>query len=275
MHLISCKDTLIDLSLPKVMGILNVTPDSFFDGGRYQKEYAILQKTSQMLEEGATWIDVGGYSSRPNATHINTDEEKKRVLDAIEIIFKEFPQANISVDTFRAEVAEVAVKAGACMVNDISGGNLDAQMFETVARLQVPYILMHMKGTPQTMTTLNNYEDILLEMIDYFQTKVFTLRNLGVKDIILDMGFGFAKNINQNFYLLKHLKYFSVLNLPILAGISRKSMIYKTLQIKPNEALNGTTVLHTIALLNGASILRVHDVKDAMQTIQLYKQYVE
>jgi len=267
---LNLRGKLIDLRHPHVMGILNVTPDSFYDGGKYhQSEQRLLSQAEQMLQEGATILDVGGYSSRPGATDITLEEEKLRVVTAIELIAKQLPEANISVDTFRSEVAEEALLAGACMVNDISGGERDSKMFDIVARYQVPYVLMHMRGTPQTMKQLTDYENIIVELLDYFQRKVTQLRKRNVADIIIDLGFGFAKTIDQNYFLLKNLRAFQELGLPVLAGLSRKSMIYKRLRCSPDEALNGTTVLNTVALMNEASILRVHDVKEAKEAIHL------
>jgi dihydropteroate synthase len=263
------KNQLISLQKPIVMGILNVTPDSFYEGSRTNTKKHILQKASQMLEEGATILDIGGYSTRPNADDISIEEEINRVVNPINSIKKEFPNAIISIDTFRSEVAREAVEAGADLINDVSGGNLDNQMFETVADLNVPYILMHMRGTPQTMKTLTDYENIIAEMMTYFQDRITTLKSFGVEEIILDLGFGFAKTIDQNYFLLNHLATFENLELPILAGLSRKSMIYKRLDIPVSEALNGTSILNTIAIQNGAKILRVHDVKPAMEAIQL------
>lgn len=267
---INLKGNLIDLSTPAVMGILNVTPDSFYDGGRYyHNEKNLLSQAEKLLLEGATILDIGGYSSRPDARHINSEEEKKRAVKSVEIVAKAFPGAYLSIDTFRAEVARAAIEAGACMINDISGGNLDAHMFATVADLQVPYVMMHMRGTPQTMKQLTQYDHLVLDIIDYFQQKLAELRRLGAKDVILDPGFGFAKTIDQNFELLQNLEAFSILEAPLLVGISRKSLIYKRLGVSPAAALNGTTVLNTVSLLKGASILRVHDVKEAMETIKL------
>lgn len=263
------KNQLISLQKPIVMGILNVTPDSFYEGSRTNTKKHILQKASQMLEEGATILDIGGYSTRPNADDISIEEEINRVVNPINSIKKEFPNAIISIDTFRSEVAREAVEAGADLINDVSGGNLDNQMFETVADLNVPYILMHMRGTPQTMKTLTDYENIIAEMMTYFQDRITTLKSFGVEEIILDLGFGFAKTTDQNYFLLNHLATFENLELPILAGLSRKSMIYKRLDIPVSEALNGTSILNTIAIQNGAKILRVHDVKPAMEAIQL------
>ncbi|AFM03936.1 dihydropteroate synthase [Bernardetia litoralis DSM 6794] len=263
------KNKLISLQKPIVMGILNVTPDSFYEESRINTDVAILKKASQMLEEGATILDIGGYSTRPDADDIPIEEEIKRVVHPISVIKKEFPNAIISIDTFRSKVAREAINAGADLINDVSGGNLDTQMFETVASLKVPYILMHMRGTPQTMKTLTDYENIIAEMMTYFQSRITTLKSFGVEEIILDLGFGFAKTIDQNYFLLKNLAVFEQLEFPILAGISRKSMIYKKLDISVSETLNGTSVLNTIALQNGAKILRVHDVKEAMEAIQL------
>ena len=265
------KGKLIDLSEPKVMGILNITPDSFYDGGKFTEETKILKQAEKMLKEGATFIDIGGCSTRPGAKDISEEEEKKRVLPAIEAILINFPQIIISVDTFRSSIAKNAVEAGAAMVNDISGGSLDKKMPEVVASLQVPYILMHMQGTPQTMASLANYENLLKEMIDYFHQKINVFQALGVKDIIIDPGFGFAKTIDHNFELLRKLEYLRILEKPMLVGLSRKSTIWKSLAIKPEEALNGTTSLNTVALLKGASILRVHDVKEAVEVVKLIK----
>ncbi|MCU0443795.1 MAG: dihydropteroate synthase [Microscillaceae bacterium] len=266
---LNIKNQLHTLTTPWVMGILNATPDSFFAGSRFAQSENALRRAEQILQEGGKVIDVGGYSSRPQAEDIDAAIEKSRVLPIIELINRQFPEAILSIDTFRASVAEAALEVGANIVNDISGGNLDAQMFATVSRWQVPYILMHMRGTPQTMTQLTDYEDIIKEIMGDLQQKIQQLRALGQKDIILDIGFGFAKNIQQNFFLLKNLSLFQVFNLPILVGISRKSLIYKTLQISSEEALNGTTVLNTIALLQQARILRVHDVRAAVEAVKL------
>jgi dihydropteroate synthase len=255
------------------MGILNTTPDSFYEKSRTGSVDKAVDRARQMIAEGATILDVGGYSSRPGAADISAQQELDRVLPMIEAIRQHFPEAYMSIDTFRAEVAREAVAAGACLINDISGGSLDTDMFETVARLQVPYVLMHMRGTPQNMKSQTEYGDILKEMIDYFQKKVYQLRQLNIKDIILDVGFGFAKTIEQNYFLLRNLEVFNILGLPILAGLSRKSLIYKRLGIQVSEALNGTTVLNTLALTKGASVLRVHDVKEAVETVKLFKLY--
>lgn len=262
---------ILDLSTPLVMGILNVTPDSFYDGGKYQETKAIVDRAGQLLQNGATIIDIGGYSSRPGAGDISESEEMDRVIPCTEAIIKAYPGILLSIDTFRATVAKAAIEAGACMVNDISGGSLDKAMFETVAQLRVPYVLMHMRGTPQNMVSQNNYDNLLWDILQYLEKKVFQLRKMGLTDIIVDVGFGFAKSIRQNYELLKNLDYFEVLNLPLLVGISRKSMIYKRLGVSVEEALNGTTVLNTIALTKGASILRVHDVKEAAEAVKLFK----
>jgi len=267
---INCKGTLIDLTQPKVMGILNITPNSFFDGGKFTDENAILKQTEKLLNEGATFIDVGAYSSKPNAEFVSEEEEISRLIHVIALLVKTFPEIILSVDTFRSQVADRAIQAGAAMINDISAGNLDAEMMKIVAKLQVPYIMMHMKGTPQTMQSLTNYDDILKEMLFYFSEKVHIARGLGINDIIIDPGFGFAKTVEQNFEVMNKLELFHILNLPLLSGVSRKSMIYKTLQNAPQEALNGTTVLNTISLLKGAKILRVHDVKEAVEAVKLF-----
>jgi dihydropteroate synthase len=260
---------LIDLSVPKVMGIVNVTPDSFYEGSRFADPLAILKQVEKMATEGADFIDVGGYSSRPGATDISEEEELQRVLPVVQSIRKKFPDLIVSIDTFRAEVAKQAVMMGAGMINDISAGELDSKMFETVAALNVPYIAMHMRGTPQTMTQHSTYENLVKDVTDYFHKKMDQLLRLKVKDIIIDPGFGFAKTVNHNFELLNHLDYLQILGKPILVGLSRKSMIWRTLNTTPEQALNGTTALHTIALLKGASILRVHDVKEAVEAVRL------
>ena len=266
---INCKGQLIDLSQPKIMGILNVTPDSFYDGGRLKSDTDIIKKVGKMLEEGATFIDVGGYSSRPNAKHINESEEEKRVLPVIELLVQEFPDILISVDTFRSEVAKHAITSGASMVNDISGGSIDNKMFETVAKLKVPYILMHMQGTPQNMQQNPVYKDVVHNLIFYFSKKIAQLCTLGMSDIILDVGFGFGKTLEHNYQLLKYLNLFKNLEVPILTGISRKSMLWKLLETSPEMALNATTVANTLALMKGTHILRVHDVKEAMEAVKI------
>jgi dihydropteroate synthase len=269
MKSINCKGTLVDLSSPKVMGILNITPDSFFDGGTHNNTTQILHKVDKMLNEGATFIDVGAYSSRPGAKHISEEEELTRILPVIELIIKEFPTSLISVDTFRSNVASACIEKGACMVNDISAGNLDPTMFFTIAKYQVPYIIMHMQGTPQNMQIKPTYNNIINEVLFYFSKKIAELRALSVNDIIADVGFGFGKTLEHNYQLLANLNLFKNLDIPLLAGVSRKSMLFKPLQISANEALNATTAANTIALLNGAQILRVHDVKEAIETIKV------
>ena len=266
---LNCNGKLIDLSQPKVMGILNFTPDSFYSDSRIKTDSNLLHKIESMLLDGATFIDIGAYSSRPGADYVTEVEETGRLLPALEIILKEFPESLISVDTFRSEIAEKAIDLGAALINDISGGNLDSRMFDLVSKKQVPYILMHMRGTPQTMTSLNVYEDLILDVISELQSKVHQLQELGLNDLIIDPGLGFAKDIKQNYEIVKHLKSFELLGQPILIGASRKSMIYKLLECETNEALNGTTVIHTASLLNGASILRVHDIKPAMEAIKI------
>ncbi|GAA0725187.1 dihydropteroate synthase [Aquimarina litoralis] len=255
------------------MGILNLTPDSFYDGGKYKDESQILLQVEKMLHEGATFIDLGAYSSRPGADHISVDEEEKRILPIVTLILSKFPNAILSIDTFRSSIATKCIDAGAAIINDISAGNLDTDMIRTVGQLKVPYILMHMKGTPQTMKSLNQYSDLVKEVQFYFSQKVAEARLAGINDIIIDPGFGFAKDIDQNFELLNKLELLQLQGLPILAGVSRKSMIYKTLNSTPSESLNGTTSLNTIALLKGASILRVHDVKEAMECVNLVNKY--
>lgn len=251
------------------MGIINVTPDSFYDGGKAVTTAGIIDQAGKMLSEGATFLDVGGYSSRPDATKVSETEELKRVIPAIETLIAEFPEVIISIDSFRSAVVKEAIQAGAAMVNDISGGKMDPEMFSTIARLQIPYILMHMRGTPQTMSTQTDYNKVTREVLLYFSERIALARKAGVNDIIADPGFGFSKTRPQNFELLKELELFKQLEIPLLIGISRKSMIYKTLMVTPKEALNGTTALHAIALLKGASILRVHDVKEAVECITL------
>ncbi|MDY0780273.1 dihydropteroate synthase [Tenacibaculum sp. IB213877] len=268
---INCRGTLINLSTPKVMGILNITPDSFFDGGKYKNEKDILAQVEKMLTDGATFIDVGAYSSRPGATHISEKEELQRIVPVIELLVKNYPEIIISVDTFRSKIAEKTIEAGAAIINDISGGKMDENMFATVAELQVPYIIMHMQGTPQNMQKNPHYENITKELISFFSEQIFKLHQLKVNDIIIDVGFGFGKSLEHNYELLKKLSFFNSLDVPMLAGISRKSMLYKPLNISAQKALNATTVANTIALLNGANILRVHDVKEAMEAIKIVK----
>lgn len=272
---LNCAGNLIDLSTPKVMGILNLTPDSFYEGSRFSSNKKLLLHVEKMLQEGATFIDVGGYSSRPGADFVSEEEEHTRVVPAIEQIVKEFPEVLLSIDTFRSGVAKAGVEAGAVMVNDISGGDLDKKMLPTVAKLQVPYIMMHMRGTPQTMTKFTDYDNVTRDIVAYFSEKIALTNKLGLNDLVIDPGFGFAKTRQQNFELLNHLSHLKILEKPLLVGISRKSMIYKTLKTTPEKALNGTTVLNTVALLKGASILRVHDVKEAVEAIQLVKSITQ
>lgn len=269
---INCKGQLIDLSTPKVMGILNITPDSFFDGGRYKSDAEFLNQTEKMLVEGATFIDIGAYSSRPNATFVSEADELARLLPIVQLITKKFPDAMLSIDTFRASVADMAIQNGAAIINDISAGLLDRKMLEVIANANVPYIMMHMRGTPQTMTTLTNYDDIVKEMIFYFSERISAARSFGINDLIVDPGFGFSKTLGQNYEVLQKLELFQMLDVPVLSAISRKSMIYKVLDTNAEEALNGTTVLNTISLLKGAKILRVHDVKEAQECVILFNQ---
>ena len=261
---------LIDLGTPKVMGIINLTPDSFYAGSRKPLLNDALQQASKMLTDGAAFLDIGAYSSRPGAKDITEQEEMDRLLPVVELLSANYPQAVLSVDTFRSQVAEAAVNAGAQIINDISGGQLDENMFDTVARLQVPYILMHMKGNPQTMNRQARYKDIFAEVLGYFAEKCHQLRQLGVHDIIIDPGFGFAKMPDQSYTLLSRLQEFNVLQLPILAGVSRKRMVYSVTGGTADDALNGTTALNTIALTHGANILRVHDVKEAVEAVKIY-----
>ena len=269
---INCKGKLIDLNSPKVMGIINTTPNSFYAESRKTSEKDILKQVEKMLKDGADFIDVGGYSTPPGAPKVEETEELKRVLPAIENILKQFPETLISIDTFRANVAKKSIEAGAAIINDISAGSLDPEIMKTVAKHQVPYIMMHMRGTPQTMKDLNQYDDLLQDILFYFSEKINAARALGINDLIVDPGFGFAKNIDQNFELLSKMQLFKTLELPLLAGLSRKSLIYKTLKTSAAEALNGTTFLNTIALTKGANILRVHDVKEAVECTKLFAE---
>ena len=270
---INANGKLMDLSEPQVMGILNVTPDSFYAGSRGVTNGYILDRCQQILDEGASIIDIGAYSSRPNAQHISAEEEMSRLRTGLELIRKNHPEAIVSVDTFRADIARMCVEEyGVAIINDISAGNMDEQMFSTIARLGVPYIIMHMKGTPQNMQENPHYDHFLKEIFYYFSEKVQKLRDLGAKDIIIDPGFGFGKTIEHNYELMNHLEEFHLFELPILVGISRKSMIYKLLESNPEEALNGTTALNTIALTKGAHILRVHDVKEAVECVKIVQK---
>jgi dihydropteroate synthase len=271
-YTLQIRGRLLSLDKPTVMGILNLTPDSFFEGSRVSKSTdSLLVKAHQMVEEGADFLDLGGYSTRPGADDISVQEELDRVVPAVQVLQREFPEMLISVDTFRSEVAEEAVAAGADLINDISGGNLDENMLPLIAKLGIPYIAMHMKGNPQNMQNQASYSDILTEIRYYFAEKVDLFKKLGIKDVIIDPGFGFSKTVEQNFYLLRNLKAFEILGLPLLVGLSRKSMIYKTLELDASKALNGTTALNMFALTQGANILRVHDVKEAKETIKLYQ----
>lgn len=270
---INVKGQLLDLSTPQVMGILNVTPDSFYSASRMQTEQEIAERVQQIIDEGASIIDIGAYSSRSNAVHISSNEEMDRLRMGLEIINRYHPEAIVSVDTFRAEIAERCVEEyGAAIINDISAGEMDKQMFETVTRLRVPYIMMHMQGTPQNMQQQPHYENLLKEVFLYFAQKIQQLRDLGMKDIILDPGFGFGKTLEHNYELMEHLEEFRLFELPLLVGVSRKSMIYKLLGNSPQEALNGTTVLNTVALMKGAHILRVHDVREAVEAVRIVEK---
>lgn len=275
-YTINVKGQLIDLSEPQVMGILNVTPDSFFSGSRKQTETEIRERVAEIFNEGASMIDVGAYSSRPDADDISPEEEMSRLRRGLKIVREMYPEAVVSVDTFRADVARMCVEEyGADIINDISGGNMDCRMFSTVAELGIPYILMHMKGTPQTMQQSPQYDDLMKDILLYFAERVQQLRDLGQKDIIIDPGFGFAKTLNHNYELMQQLDKLGIFKLPILVGISRKSMIYRLLGGTPADALNGTTTLNTIALLKGASILRVHDVKECVEVVNIVKKMKE
>ena len=269
---INCKGQLIDLSTPKIMGILNVTPNSFYDGGKFTLSENGLSQVGKMLDEGATFIDIGAYSSKPNAEFVSEEEERNRILPVVRGILKKFPDALLSIDTFRSGIAAVCIENGAALINDISAGNLDEKMMEVIAKHNVSYIMMHMRGTPQTMQSQTNYENITKEMLYYFSEKVSKARSLGINDLIIDPGFGFAKTLEQNYEVLQNFECFQILDLPLLAGISRKSMVYKPLGLTANEALNGTTVLNTIALTKGANILRVHDVKEAVECVTLFER---
>ena len=268
-----CGDKGLDLSTPAVMGILNVSPDSFYDGGNYTNDNIVLKRVETMVEEGAAIIDIGGVSSAPGSTEIDQELEIKRVLPAIEKVAKAFPDLIISVDTYRSLVAHKAVDAGASMVNDISGGEMDPDMFSTISKLETAYLLMHMQGTPATMQDNPDYGDVAKEIVGIFEKKVAQLKNLGIENILIDPGFGFGKTLDHNFILLSRLNEFEKLNLPLVVGVSRKSMVNTVLQTTPDQALNGTSVLNTLAILNGARVLRVHDVKEAHETIQLVGYY--
>lgn len=269
MRTINCKGNLIDFSTPKVMGILNITPDSFYDGGKFVSDTLILRQVEKMLQDGATFVDIGGQSTRPSSEFLTAEVELSRVLPIVELLLPNFPEILLSIDTFYSRVADECIKSGAALINDISAGSLDDKMMQVIANHQVPYIMMHMRGTPQTMQQMTNYEDLVKEILFYFSQKIAKARSLGINDLILDPGFGFAKTIVQNFELLQKMDLLQIADLPILIGISRKSMIYKTLETTPEKALNGTAILNTIALTKGASVLRVHDVKEAVECVKL------
>lgn len=269
---INCNGKLISLDQPKVMGILNVTPDSFFDGGKYKDESSILQQVEKMLFQGATFIDIGAYSSRPGALEVDEATELQRITPIVTLILQHFPDTILSIDTFRSNVAKACIERGAAIINDISAGVQDKNMLSTIAELKVPYIMMHMRGTPQNMQQKTGYEDILKEILFFFSERLAAAKALGITDMIIDPGFGFAKNLKQNYELLNHMEVLNVIEHPLLAGISRKSMIYKTLNTTAEHALNGTTALHMVCLQKGAKILRVHDVKEAVECIKLFEQ---
>jgi len=266
---INIKGTLLDLTKPKIMGILNITPDSFFDGGDYNSEHKILNQVEKMLTEGADIIDVGGHSSRPGAKKISIEKETERVIPIIKLIAGKFKNIIISIDTFRSEIARKAIEAGASIINDISGGDLDKKMYEVAGELKVPYIIMHMKGVPSNMQNETKYDNIIFDIIKNLSYKIDLAKKAGVLDIIIDPGFGFGKSLKDNFKILKNLSSFKQLNQPIMVGLSRKSMIYKLLESSANDALNGTTCLNSISINNGANIIRVHDVKEAKETVKL------
>jgi dihydropteroate synthase len=269
---INCKGNLIDLNTPKIMGVLNLTPDSFYDGGKYKNQKEIITQVTQMISQGATFIDIGGYSSRPGAEHVSETEELRRITPIIALLLKEFPEILLSIDTFRSKIAEECIEFGAALINDISAGNLDVNMMETIAKHQVPYIMMHMKGSPQNMQQNTHYDNLLIEVMNYFSEKIEAARSKKIIDIILDPGFGFSKTIAHNYELMENLNILKNTNKPLLVGVSRKSMIYKILETDAKNALNGTTVLNTVALLKGANILRVHDVKEAVECVKIIQQ---
>lgn len=275
MYSLNCKGRLLVIDEPVVMGIINTTPDSFYEGSRANAVTQILSRAEKMIHDGATILDIGGQSTRPGSEQFTAEEELKRVLPAIEAVHKKFPEQILSIDTFYAKVAKEAVQAGACIVNDVSAGSIDHALLQTVAELKVPYVLMHMKGHPETMQQYPAYENVITEVFDFLSFRISGLVKNGIHDIIIDPGFGFGKTIEHNFQLLKHLSFFKNLERPVLCGLSRKATVYKTLGITAAEALNGTTALHTIALLNGAGILRVHDVKEAVEAIKLVKAYMK
>ncbi len=268
---INVKENLMDFTIPKIMGILNLTPDSFFDGGKNASDIKYLSHCEKMLIDGAEIIDIGAVSARPDADEVSEDEELNRILEPLQKIIERFPEAIISIDTYRSKVAIETVNAGAAMINDVSAGNLDPIMMEIIGRMKVPYIMMHMRGTPATMQKLTDYEDIVKDIAFYFSKKIAEARSHGINDLIIDPGFGFAKTTKQNFELLQKLEHFKISELPLMIGISRKSMVYKSIEGTPEESLNGTTIINTIALTKGANILRVHDVKEAVQCVKLWQ----
>ena len=267
---LNCNGKLIDLSTPKVMGILNVTPDSFYDGGKFKNDKSFLSQAEKLINEGADFVDIGAYSSKPGADFVSEKEEINRLIPIVRLIHNTFPDTPISIDSFRSKVIKKSIQAGGAMVNDISAGQLDPMMFETVGKLGVPYVMMHMRGTPQTMQQMTTYSDIIKDIYYYFSERISQAKKHQINDLIIDLGFGFSKTLEQNFKLLNSLEFYTNLNLPVLVGISRKSMIYKTLDTDPDNALNGTSALNMVALNKGAKILRVHDVKEAMECIKLH-----
>jgi dihydropteroate synthase len=266
---LNCNGKLIDLNTPKVMGVLNVTPDSFYDGGKFKNDKSFLSQAEKLIGEGADFIDIGAYSSRPGADFVSEKEEINRLIPIVNLIHNSFPETPISIDSFRSEVIKKSIQAGGAIVNDISAGQLDPMMFETVGELGVPYIMMHMKGTPQTMQQMTTYSDLIKDIYYYFSERINLAKKHQINDLIIDLGFGFSKTLEQNFKLLNSLDFYTNLNLPLLVGVSRKSMIYKTLDTNPENALNGTSALNMVALNKGAKILRVHDVKEAIECIKL------
>lgn len=269
---INCRGNLIDLSTPKVMGIMNITPNSFYDGGKYKNENEILLQVEKMIDQGATFIDLGAYSSKPNAEFVSEKEELSRIIPIVNLLVKKFPEIILSIDTFRSEVAKACIENSASIINDITAGNGDDKMMETIAKYNVPYIMMHMRGDSQTMQKMTDYNNVVKEILFYFSEKVSKARSLGINDLIVDPGFGFAKSTEQNFEILQKLELFQEMNLPILVGVSRKSMIYKTLNTDSEQALNGTSALNMISLTKGANILRVHDVKEAVECVTLFNK---
>jgi len=272
---IDLKGFLMNFSTPKVMGIINLSPDSFYGASRFKSNNELLLKIEQMLEEGADLIDLGAFSSRPGAQLIEENEERKRLMPALELVVKNFPDAFISIDTFRSKIAKDAISTGASLINDISGGTYDPLMFQTISEIQVPYVIMHLRGTPETMMQHTDYENVVTSVYLFFSKQLQKLRSMGVNDVLLDVGFGFGKSIAQNYKLLKELKHFKSLACPLLIGLSRKKMIQKVLQLSTEKALNGTTAAHMIALLNGANLLRVHDVKAAREAIKIHQHYLK